>query len=443
MSNRVSALSQILLSPARILAIVLALVFTAEVVVMLVLPHVVPSSLNETGRAVLDAVLLTAACAPALWWIIIGPLRKIAIQEHQRSETIVANASEGIITFDHTQAIVSCNLAGSRILCERDGEIMPGESLRTFIPDLPLTFDALPCDYELEVVRAAGTRLPVQVSISEFPSDERRLLIAIMRDLTEAQQAELEKINLARETEALRTQQMATLAQLATGVAHEIRNPLTSIKMLIQVNRAKFTEEGLPTDDLELVEQEIRRMERSVNGLLDYARPEHTEFTEFLVQDVLRGTVQLIDGRCSAQHVRLQIDAPERPVRVVGDPSQIRQLLLNLSLNALDAMPNGGELKIEVMAKEEEVEIVVGDTGEGISERVTGKLFTPFVTTKPNGVGLGLGICQRIAESHRGTLSGSNRLPRGAQFRLRLPLTTPDNASENGAGRREESCRTY
>ena len=83
----------------------------------------------------------------------------------------------------------------------------------------------------------------------------------------------------------------------------EIRNPLTSIKMLIQVNRTKFADEGLSTDDLESVEQEIRRMERSVNSLLDYARPEKSEFSKFAIQDLVRRTVQLIDGRCASQQV--------------------------------------------------------------------------------------------------------------------------------------------
>ena len=181
---------------------------------------------------------------------------------------------------------------------------------------------------------------------------------------------------MARETEALRAQQMATLAQLATGVAHEIRNPLTSIKMLIQVNRAKFADEGLPTDDLVLVEQEIRRMERSVNSLLDYARPEATEFKEFAIQDAVRRTVQLIEGRCQAQNVELVVEAPDTPLSIVGDAAQIQQLLVNLGLNALDAMPDGGKLNLSVVQNDEQVLVSVCDTGkDGISESVLGKLI--------------------------------------------------------------------
>jgi PAS domain S-box-containing protein len=387
-----------------------------------------------------DSILLTSACAPALWWVIIGPLRRIAIQEHQRSQTIVANASEGIITFDRKQSIVSCNQAGSDLLVgSADGDPLLGQSIRRLIPDLPLVFDALPSEYRLVAVRPDGTRLPVQVSVSEYPSESGQILIAVVRDLTEAEQAEQEKITMARETEALRAQQMTTLAQLATGVAHEIRNPLTAIKMLIQVNRAKFADEGLPTDDLELVETEIRRMEKSVNSLLDYARPEKSEFIAFTVQTVVRRTIQLIDGRCVAQGIDVTTVSPDETLSVVGDPSQIQQLLLNLSLNAIDAMPDGGILEIAAARSDSEIVITVSDTGAGIGDDVLGQLFSPFVTSKPNGVGLGLGICRRIAEAHHGTLDGANRVSGGARFRLTLPVSQSCNIVEGD----EASCRAY
>ncbi|MDV6033599.1 MAG: PAS domain S-box protein [Phycisphaera sp. RhM] len=234
MSNRVSALSSILRSPTRILGIVLMLVFTAEVGVMFLLPHVMPEFLGESGTAVLDAVLLTMVCAPVLWWVIIGPLRRIAIQEHQRSETIVANASEGIITFDSEGRVASCNRASSELLGVDPADWV-GKTTQSRMPDFPRSFETLPCEFRINVERQDGTSFPAQVSVSEYPSETGQLRIAIIRDLTEFERAERERLLMARETEALRAQQMATLAQLATGVAHEIRNPLTSIKMLIQV----------------------------------------------------------------------------------------------------------------------------------------------------------------------------------------------------------------
>jgi len=404
------------------------LFFTAEVAVMLVLPIITPKVIGEGARAILDAFLLTIVCAPVLWWVIIGPLRKIAIQEHQRSETIVANASESILTFDRSGKILSCNRSTLELFRVTAEELI-GKHIQSMIPKLPRSFESFPMGFRLSAVRSTKECFPVQVSVSEYPSESQNVRIAILRDLTWSERAEQERLERVLETEALRTQQMATLAQLATGVAHEIRNPLTSIKMLIQVNLASFAKTGLPTDDLELVEQEIRRMERSVNSLLEYARPEKSEFTEFPVQSVLRRTSQLISGRCQAQNVQLSVDAPAESLNLMGCPAQIQQLLLNLALNALDAMPDGGKLDIVVSPKDSIIEIVVRDSGPGIESSMLAQLFTPFATTKPNGVGLGLGICRRIAEAHHGTLSGENLPAGGAEFLLKLPIALP-NAME-------------
>lgn len=422
---RAPSVSSGLRSPVRILALVLMLVFTVEVAVMIMLPLITPMIMGEAARAVLDAFLLTIVCAPALWWVIIGPLRRIAIQEHLRSETIVANASESILTFDQNGKILSCNRSTSDLF-GISAEKLIGTQMQTAIPELPREFDRFPMDLRLTAVRGDGLPFPVQVSVSEYPSASQNLRIAIVRDLTWSEQAEQERIARVRETEALRTRQMATLAQLATGVAHEIRNPLTSIKMLIQVNLASFAKAGLPTDDLELVEQEIRRMERSVSSLLDYARPEKSELTQFAIQEVTRRTVQLISCRCELQKVQLTVVAPSQAIQLLGDPAQIQQLLLNLVLNSLDAMPNGGNLELETTLNDSEIEIAVRDSGPGIEANMMDNLFTPFVTNKPNGVGLGLGICRRIAESHHGSLNGSNRPTGGAQFLLKLPVPSSE-----------------
>lgn len=422
MDPQISTPSSVFRSPARILGLMLGVVFVVEVAVMVMLPLLVSESLSETTRAMIDAFLLTIICAPVLWWVIVGPLRRIAIQEHQRSETIVANASESILTFDPDGNILSHNRAASTLFGVPD-DGWTQKKLRTVIPDFPAELGGLPRELRLFGLRTDAIQFPVQVSISEYPSESIKMYIAIIRDLTWSERAEQANLEAVREKEALRAQQMTTLAQLATGVAHEIRNPLTSIKMLIQVNRSKFAKEGLPTDDLELVESEIRRMERSVNSLLEYARPEKSEFCQVELGTVIQRTHQLIAGRSQSQDVNVTIQQPSRPISLYGDPAQIHQLLLNLCLNALDEMPSGGDLSITVREDNASVDISVRDTGNGIEEGMMNKLFTPFVTAKPGGVGLGLGICRRIAEGHRGTLVASNNSDRGANFVLTLPLS--------------------
>jgi PAS domain S-box-containing protein len=441
MSSRISALSTILRSPVRILALVLSLVFFAEVAVMLVLPFITPVVMDEALRAILDAFLLTMVCAPALWLVIIGPLRQIAIQEHQRSETIVANASESILTFNRSGAILSYNRPTLDLLAVTATQLI-GKPIQATIPDLPNELENLPIGLRLTAVRSNGESFPIQVSVSEYPSEAQFIRIAILRDLTWSEQAEKERLERVRETEALRAQQMATLAQLATGVAHEIRNPLTSIKMLIQVNLASFEKAGLPTADLELVQYEIRRMERSINSLLEYARPEKCEFVEFSIQDVLRRTAHLISGRCALQNIELCMDGPENPLKIIGDAAQIQQLLLNLSLNALDAMPSSGRLNIAVATQDSLLRIAVRDTGAGIQPAMVDQLFTPFSTTKPNGVGLGLGICRRIAEAHHGTLIGCNQPEGGAEFVLTIPIANPNAIGPSKSSSISESANS-
>ncbi|MEZ6051327.1 MAG: ATP-binding protein [Planctomycetaceae bacterium] len=421
MSVRVTALSKILKSPTRILGVMLLVVFAVEVGVMLLLPSIVPTSLGESYRAILDALLLTAISAPVLWWIIVRPLRRIALSEHARSETIVANAGEGVVTVDQDNLIVSFNRAASKLFQVATTEIL-GRPVQSLIPEYvnePTPF------LELTGVRHDSTTFPIAISVSELPSRSGSSHVVIIRDLTAARRAEDERVAAIRDREALRSQQMATLAQLATGVAHEIRNPLTSIKMLIQVNRDVFRQNGLPSKDLELVEQEIRRMERSVNSLLDYGRPAPAEFGPVSLRKVVEQTQRLIEGRCSAQHIETEVLTPDGDVEVVADRSHIQQLLLNLSLNALDAMPETGRLSFEIARDDGSAIIAVSDTGPGISSEVLDHLFSPFVTTKPDGVGLGLGICRRIAEDHHGQLTGDNLAEGGARFELRLPIN-PD-----------------
>lgn len=440
-AGRSSSPSTLLHRPRWILAGILALVFAAEVAVMLALPHLMPNAIGGVGGALLDAVLLTVVCAPALWWVVIGPLRRIALQAHERSETIVANAGDGILTVNRQGVVVSCNQAGSALLAETAGDLI-GASIASFIPNWPSTVSQLPAQMELEAVRSDGRTFPLHVSMSEYLKEAEGKLIVIIRDLTASKQAEQQRLLLVRHAEALRAQQMTTLAQLATGVAHEIRNPLTAIKMLIQVNRSSFAEAGLPTDDLELVEQEIRRMERSINSLLDYARPEKGEPKHLVLQDSIRRVLQLIQGQCEARQVRVVLDLPEEDVRISGDEAHIQQLLLNLCLNAMDAMGTGGKIDLRLRQSLDEAELTVTDTGPGICEEIMDHIYDPFVTTKVNGIGLGLGICRRIAEAHQGRLEGFNSAGGGAVFRLTLPLLDPQADEGNFSIGNEATCKS-
>lgn len=220
----------------------------------------------------------------------------------------------------------------------------------------------------------------------------------------------------------LRAEELAGVGQLAAGMAHELRNPLTAIKMLVQTNREEAEASGLPAEDLNVIEQEILRMEGRLNVFIDFARPPKPERRLVDLAAVVGETMALVGGRARKQRVTLKFDPPETPVEVEADGEQIRQLLVNLALNALDVMPRGGTLEIELRPpSDHNAELAVLDTGPGIPTRHLSRLYEPFFTSKEAGLGLGLSVSLRIARDHGGTLRATNRPKGGACFLLRLP----------------------
>ena len=222
----------------------------------------------------------------------------------------------------------------------------------------------------------------------------------------------------------LRAEALAEVGQLAAGMAHELRNPLTAIKMLVQTNREEAEARGLPAEDLNVIEQEILRMEGRLNVFIDFARPPKPERRRVDLAAVVGETLALVGGRARKQRVTLKFDPPATPVLVEADGEQVRQLLVNLALNALDVMPRGGILEIELRPpSDHHAELAVLDTGPGIAPRHLPRLYEPFFTSKETGLGLGLVVSQRIARDHGGSLRATNRPQGGACFVLRLPAT--------------------
>lgn len=251
--------------------------------------------------------------------------------------------------------------------------------------------------------------------------------------------------------DALRAEQLAWMGRMAASIAHEIRNPLMAIKLLIQTAGERPGGPHLRPRDFQVLEEEIARLEQIVAGFLDFARPPRPHPQAVDVVAAAAAALESIRPKAESQNVALRLDGGELPLVVQVDPNQLRQVLLNLLFNALEAQPDGGEIEVSVRLDrltpaQPHWLLSVADRGPGLPE-VGERIFEPFVSTKESGLGLGLSICRRIAEMHGGTLTAENRPGGGAVFTVRLPcqpLLTPPGGTREGPGEaaRLEAGRT-
>jgi signal transduction histidine kinase len=273
-------------------------------------------------------------------------------------------------------------------------------------------------------IRDAAGRLnselpPVVVEDLDDLPDLHRLMSGVTEEIENVVQR-LQQ----REREVLRADQLAAVGQVAAGVAHELRNPLTSVKMLVQAGLEGENRDGLPTEDLAIIEHEVRRMETCIQTFLDFARPPAAERRRCDLIPVIRRSLALVEVRARRQNVRITTDLPAGPVELNIDAAQVQQVLVNVLLNALDALPQGGNVYVDVRLptpEEQAVAVRVRDSGPGIAPRIRERLFEPFVSSKETGLGLGLSISRRLIEAHGGTISGENAPGGGALFAFTLP----------------------
>jgi two-component system, NtrC family, sensor histidine kinase HydH len=233
--------------------------------------------------------------------------------------------------------------------------------------------------------------------------------------------------------EMLRAEQLAAVGQLAASVAHEVRNPLTAVKMLVELALRPRDPKPLTCDDLRVIHGEVTRLEQTVQNFLSFARLPTPRRADCDLREVVAQAVDLVRARAAQQNVAVTVRSPEAPVPGCVDQDQLRTVLVNLCLNALDAMPQGGRLEVRLEAPAgQETRLAVLDSGAGIPAEMTGRLFTPFASTKPTGTGLGLSISRRIVEEHGGRLTADNRPEGGACFTIRLPAADDATCPANG-----------
>lgn len=219
-----------------------------------------------------------------------------------------------------------------------------------------------------------------------------------------------------------RADRLAAIGQLSISLAHEIRNPLGSIRGAVDILNQPQTSEDLSREVRSIIEKECARLERLVSNLLDFAQERPLECREIDVAQSLEAIATLLAREASTKGIELRPEVSRDLPRIECDPNQIEQVILNLALNAIQAMPAGGQVVLSASLKGSHVLIEVRDQGRGVTAEHLDRVFEPFFTAKGNGPGLGLAIAQRIVTQHQGTMSARKNEDQGMTFSLLLPF---------------------
>jgi two-component system, NtrC family, sensor histidine kinase HydH len=243
------------------------------------------------------------------------------------------------------------------------------------------------------------------------------------------------RLLLEKEAQLHRADRLSALGQLSAGLAHEIRNPLGAIKGAVEILDEDYPAGHPKAEFYAIILKEVKRLNDVVTNFLSFARPVSMRFVPVDVREALMSLEGLISGQARAHRVQIFTSFHVGPSRVMADEALLKQAFLNIILNALEAMPDGGDLAIstrladlktaEILpsnGRDEWLEVVFDDTGMGIPEEHLGRVFDPFFTTKKDGTGLGLAITYRIIENHRGIIRVLSQSGKGTTFVITLPL---------------------
>lgn len=341
------------------------------------------------------------------------------------ADKIFENVPSAVLTIDNTGKITTFNTVAAKLTGLQQGDIV-GESIKKQFPDsikpiIRLLQDSLEkgviyIKNITDIINTSGSVIPILIdtSIQKDSLGNTIGAIGVFRSVKELQQFE-ESITRAKN--------LASLGELSAGMAHEIRNPLTSIKGYAQYIKSELADNPELIPDVSTIISEVDRLNGIIDRFLIFARPNHPELKSEDINSLLSRVLELY-CREIPSNICVITDFENLPL-VPIDSDQMEQVILNMLLNAVQAMPAGGELSIKTryLKQFELAEIIIIDTGLGISLQNHDKIFEPFFTTKNKGTGLGLAICSRIVENHKGFIEVSSTPGEKTEFIIRLPVS--------------------
>ncbi len=338
------------------------------------------------------------------------------------SDNVVENMPIGLIALDDQHRIAAFNHAAESVLhlsfqhvVGKDaGRLLPAR-LWEIVQRFGKQNQVL--EEEIDCTIADGSVVPLEIGASILQDEKGVFLgyILLFKDLTEVR-------SLRREI--ARSQRLASVGRLAAGVAHEIRNPLSSIKGFATYFKERYPDAPQDQETANIMIAEVDRLNRVVGQLLEFARPVPVSPKAASLKDLIDNSVRLIEQRAEEKQITVRTLNSAKVDNALLDPDRINQVLLNLYLNAIESMKPGGELGVELSADGEEnlIEIKVSDTGCGIPEEHLSRIFDPYFTTKSTGTGLGLAIAHNIMEAMGGKMDIASRPGKGTAITLTLPI---------------------
>jgi two-component system, cell cycle sensor histidine kinase and response regulator CckA len=367
--------------------------------------------------------------------------------ERDYSRLLIEGANALIIGLDLEGRITVFNRAAETVTGYRRedaigrycGEVLAPDGRFTEVcsPLLSFRTTGRPDDFEATIATVSGDERVIAWRNSLLRAGDRVIgTISFGIDVTDRKRAERERV--AMEQLARRTEKLAALGTLAAGLAHELNNPIGIMSSRIELMLLEGSH--LPAalrEDLVVLHRNAQRVARIASGLLSFARQSSGERMPVDLNHVVSETLLLAEKQLTKEGIRVVTTLAPRLPAILGDANTLQQVLLNLITNAWDALPRGGELRIEtnsVVDKPRTVRLVIADTGQGIAPEVLPRIFDPFFSTKASGTGLGLSITDGIVREHGGTIDVESSPGKGTRFVLTFPVATPSATPSEVSG---------
>jgi len=336
------------------------------------------------------------------------------------SDTIIGKMPMGMVFLDAQKKLTTINRAGEEILGLMLND-WRGRVLSDRLPPawleiiLQLDRTGMAVNREMDFALESGRNISLDMVATTLTEEKGAFIgyLFLFRDMTEM-------IHLRKEM--ARTQRLASLGSLAAGIAHEIRNPLSSIKGFATYFREKYKDKPEDGEIADVLIGEVERLNRAIGQLLDFARPLTMRQKNSSLQAMIDHSLKMIEAQAAEKSIRIEKDFPEQDPHAWIDEDKISQVLLNLYLNAFDAMASGGILKVALAFSGNGMRLItVSDTGRGIHQKDLPHIYDPYFTTKSSGTGLGLAIVHRIIEAHNGHIRITSEEGKGTTVTILLP----------------------